>query len=741
MPHHSSPNRDFDDLDRDAADFEAVQPDPGNKMKRRLIQLAGRWYWIALCAILGFLGAFFYLSKAPKQYTAASTLLVIPKGTSALNPIKFQDIDAGGQEGMNTIAERIRRMDLLEKVAARQDVRDLPGLIPPEVDWTPDRLRGKFGIPQREAASTAVPAPAVLAGHMAGWMKVSIRRFTLLIDITVSHPVPEVSSKIADAIAREYLAEIYQTSSSGRTEMTEVLLTEAKAAAAKLEDSNSSHSTYLLSLDLHESLDVKETESNLLKQRYLPKHPKMVAATAEVADLKRRFLEFFDVARSAETDKEFWEKAITGLPDRQTQPELYLTTARHLLSSRVAMLKTEIASADAAYRNIVARLDQMGLGDKVPDETVIISSFARVPGPPSGPNRDKILATGTMGGLAFGLLLALFLGWLDNKFHTVSQLAAETGAGILAAIAQIKPRQLAKAERDYLKRFPEPTEPVDAATGPADWHDFMLFRPGASATSYAEMFRVLRASVSLLGDETRRKVTVFTSALPGEGKSSISANFALAAASQGKKTLLIDFDLRKPSLHQLFGVDRGPLQGGLTECLANLAPLHEVATPVAGQPNLHLVVSGKRAPNPGELLDTTRIKALLVLACRNYDVVVLDTAPLLSVPDTRILAPLAHNVALVVRAEYTRKAAVARALKVLEEDRTPLSGLVFNAYQEKRRLIGENYSYGYYGYYGNSGGNSYGTYGTYGTYGDEDEDDGSSRASKAKRRKRKQSTR
>jgi capsular exopolysaccharide synthesis family protein len=340
-----------------------------------------------------------------------------------------------------------------------------------------------------------------------------------------------------------------------------------------------------------------------------------------------------------------------------------------------------------------------------------------------------------MGGLACGLLLALFLGWLDNKFHTVAQVAAETGAGILAAIAEIKPRQLVKAEQDYLKRFPDTAEPAEPAAGPADWHDFMLFRPGLSSTSYAEMFRVLRASVSLLGDETRRKVTVFTSALPGEGKSSISANFALAAASQGKKTLLIDFDLRKPSLHQLFGVDRSPLQGGLTECLANLAPLHEVATPVAGQPNLHLVVSGKRAPNPGELLDTTRIKALLVLACRNYDVVVLDTAPLLSVPDTRILAPLAHNVALVVRAEYTRKAAVARALKVLEEDRTPLSGLVFNAYQEKRRLIGENYSYGYYG---NSGGNSYGTYGT---YGDEDEDDGSSRASKAKRRKRKQSTR
>jgi capsular exopolysaccharide synthesis family protein len=236
------------------------------------------------------------------------------------------------------------------------------------------------------------------------------------------------------------------------------------------------------------------------------------------------------------------------------------------------------------------------------------------------------------------------------------------------------------------------------------------------------MYRVLRASVSLLGDETARKITLFTSAIPGEGKTSTSANFALAAAAQGRKTLLIDFDLRKPSVHEIFGLERG-LRPGITECLANQCAFEEIIHHESGQEGLHLVLSGTRAPNPGELLDAGRVRNILARACREYDVVVLDTAPLLAVPDTRILAPLAHNVCLVVRADHTPKGAVQRVLDVLHDDGTSICGLVFNGFQETRRRMGDNYSYGYYG--------SYGSYGAYGVYGQEDEP-------KRPRKKRKQ---
>ena len=180
--------------------------------------------------------------------------------------------------------------------------------------------------------------------------------------------------------------------------------------------------------------------------------------------------------------------------------------------------------------------------------------------------------------------------------------------------------------------------------------------------------------------------------------------------------MLIDLDLRKPAIHKIFGLAREQEHGGITECLANLAPFEEVICRGSEQPNLDLILAGKHAANPGELLNTGRLREILAQACRDYEVVVLDTAPFLAVPDTRIIAPLAHNFCLVTMADYAPKGAIRRALEILEEDGIPLSGIIFNSYKERRYLMGENYSYGYYrtSRYGRSYRYSYDSYGSYG---------------------------
>ena len=253
------------------------------------------------------------------------------------------------------------------------------------------------------------------------------------------------------------------------------------------------------------------------------------------------------------------------------------------------------------------------------------------------------------------------------------------------------------------------------------------------------MYRVLRASVSLLGDEGQRKITMFSSALPGEGKTSTSANFALAAAGQRKKTLLIDLDLRKPSVHKAFGLSRTPEAGGITNCLEGEAKLQDVIIKDLPVPNLHIVVSGQRVGQPGELLNRAKLKELLNWATENYDIVVIDSAPLLAVPDTRILATLVDNFCLVVRANYVPKGAVKRTLEVLEEDETKIDGIVFNGFVESRRMMSENYSYGYYrtSQYGRSYQYGYGQYGSYGAYGADDDDDSPESATKRKKRRNK----
>jgi succinoglycan biosynthesis transport protein ExoP len=709
------PDTDYPDDDL-GSDSKAGQN--AEKLRRMALEVLARWHWMVFFAILGSLGAAYYLSKAPKLYRSASTLLIKDQTSSVMRQDQVEEIDLRSAQGLQTVAERIRRFDLLERVASRQDVRELPGLTPPAVDWLPTFVRARMpgGIPE-VTETRAAPAPPALAGMIGGWLQVSIRQGTRLIDISITHNVPEVSKALADAVAREYLAEITNAKTQGRSSSIELLKTESEQARVKLQVARGAMASYGRTLEVHRQLDAKELEVAALLRRYLPKHPKMIAANAELASLKQSFVQEFDAVRNGSGDKAYWETAGKLLPDPEVEAEAFVRTARQQLLSRIGVLESEIQSSTTVFNSMLTRIDETSVNQESDETSAEVSSLARVPGPPSSPNSSLILGIGSAGGFGVGLLFALVAVRMDNRFNTVSQAAGETGMNILAAVADINTSHLKVAERQHLKHYP------DADLAPFEkWDQRLVFRPGASSTSYAEMFRVLRASVSLLGDETQRKITLFSSALPGEGKTSISSNFALAAAGQGRRTLLIDLDLRKPSIHKTFGLAREQEKGGITECLANQAKFEDVIIRETGHENLHVIVGGRRAPNPGELLNTSRLKALFNLAREHYDVIVLDTAPLLAVPDTRMVCPLADNNCLVVRADYVPKGAVARVLTVLEEDGTKLSGLVFNGFKERRRFIGENYSYGYYSTsrYGRAYRYGYSYYGS--SYGSEDEE-------------------
>jgi succinoglycan biosynthesis transport protein ExoP len=701
---------------------ENEMPDAGTsrhagqeKLKQLANNLLGRWHWITLCLILGFLGATYYLAKTPKSYTATASLLIKQQTSSVMARDQVDEIDMRSMEAMNTVAERIRRMDLLERVASRQDVRELPGLMPPTVEWMPEWLRDKLGkkTSESDSARQAPPPPAALGGMLSFWLEVSIRRYTRLLDISIHHPVPEVAKALADALAREYLAEIANARTEGRSNSIDLLEKESKETRTSLQAARGALSIYARTLEVHKILDTKEIEVASLQRRYLPKHPKMVTAGAELKQLQEQFVREFEQARQAASDKIYWDSVGKDLPDHKTQPDDYLRTARQQLLSRIGVLESEIQSLTLVFNSMLTRIKETSVNQESEESSAEVSNLARVPGMPTAPQPTKVLITGSLGGLACGILLALLLIRIDSRFHTVSQVAYETGSTVLAAVADVKLNHLVLAEQQYRKRNPDAKD--DEHT--ENWDKRLVFRPFTSSTSYAEMYRVLRASISLLGDESKRKITLFTSSLPGEGKTLTSINFAIAAAGQGRKTILIDLDLRKPSIHKFFGLEREQQNGGVTECLANIIPFDQVICQNSGQKNLHLILGGTRAPNPGELLETGHLNDILAQACSDYDVVVLDTAPILAVPDTRIVAPLAHNLCLVVRAEHVPKGAVRRALQILDEDGTYVSGIVFNGFVEKRRLMGENYSYGYYktSRYGKAYRYGYGSYGAYGS--------------------------
>lgn len=212
MSRHPSP-RDSGEALTEARNFNedlAVERSPRKPPGCRR-SLFPRWYLLLPCLVLGYLGALYHLSKAPKQYTATATLQIKPKTA--------RDFRSGESElrDLKTMGERIKRPDLMERVASRQDVRDLPGLMPTVIHWQPEWLRRKPGSAQ-DHASPLPPPPGILGDMVSRWTKVSIRPGTWLIDVSVTHPVPDVSPSLADALIREYLAEIHGSLSRERAQ-------------------------------------------------------------------------------------------------------------------------------------------------------------------------------------------------------------------------------------------------------------------------------------------------------------------------------------------------------------------------------------------------------------------------------------------------------------------------------------------------------------------------------------------
>jgi capsular exopolysaccharide synthesis family protein len=707
-PRSRHPQAEYDDPeDPGFSDDGASQQARREKTHQLLLDLLGRWHWIVLGLILGFLAGAYHLSKAPKLYQARTTLLIKQQTASVMNRDRVEEIDLRSIEAMNTVAARITRPELLEKVATRPEVRALEGLMAPPVVWLPDWLV-RWIHPETKTAkpsSIAVPPPPALGGIIGSWTTISIRQGTRLMDILVTHPTPDVARAIADAIAIEYQTELTSARSGSRSSSLQILVEESEAARKRLQTAQNALAIYQRALLTLKELETREAAVAALSRRYLAKHPRMVSANAELANFQQRFLEEFDAARTSSADRDYWDGISAEWSENAGDPTQKLLTARRLLLARGNVLESEITSQTTMFNSILTRIQEADINQQAVESELEISSYARLPGAPISPVARKVLTQFTLGGLAFGVLLALLFIRIDNKIHTVAQLEQVTGLPTLAAIPAIPAKLLAGATREGSKSG-------DSAAC-AGWNSTLLFHSSLSSTTFAEMFRVLRASVSLLGDEKKRRITLFTSALPGEGKTFISCNFALAAASQGKSVLLVDLDLRRPAVHKLFGLQRDDHHSGASEVLAGQAAFNDAIITGTGVENLHLMLAGAKAPNPGELLSTGRLRQFFDDAMGRYDLIVLDSAPLFAVPDTRIIASLCHNLCLVARAEFIPKGAIRRVIAMLDADHNPPSGVVFNCFTEKRRLISQNYSYGSYqtNRYGAAYRYGYGSYG------------------------------
>src|SRR5579862_6825865 len=343
------------------------------------------------------------------------------------------------------------------------------------------------------------------------------------------------------------------------------------------------------------------------------------------------------------------------------------------------LLKRDAETYRALYEGILERLKEASVSAGLKSNNFRIVDSARPPTYPIEPNIPRNLGFALMLGLASGVGLAFLLEGLDNTIRTTEQAQNISGLPSLGMIplGSKSARDGPNSKRLVIASSKEAVELVTQV------------RP---QSQMAESYRALRTSLLLSNLGAPPKVIMVTSALPQEGKTTTSINCAVVLAQKGVRVLLIDADLRRPSIHKTLGM--GP-RSGLSNVLTGSTTLEQAITRTAILPNLFVMPAGTPPPNPAELLASANMRDVLSQLREQYDHIVLDTPPSLSVTDAVVLSPRADAVVLVIRSSQTTKQALRRARDILAQVSAKVVGVLLNAVD----LTSPDYYY-YYEYQG-----------------------------------------
>lgn len=644
--------------------------------------------WIILgCAGAALLAGSVLLVRSPQIYAATTTIEVEEEKKTVVKIDPNTAVGEAHEEVLKTIEQNLESPTVLLRLAKDPALRNDPAFL--------------AGVPE-----TATDGQ--LQRALGAKISVATRRGTHLIDIQAEDENPELAQKLADQVVREFLSLRAESRAEVSQGAHEYLRAEAERLKAALEKSEQNLQAYkeqhravsleekqnivveklkelnakvttarmerlrleadrarlaeatpeqLLALPsvasadevarLKRTISEKETELAALSRRYKSEHPRHVQVTAELAGLRTGMDEAITkaaamVGSAFETAQTTEESLAQALRDQET-------TALELSQMAIPYhaLAREVESHRALYDSLLARLKESEVAQAVAPYAVHVVAPALLPDRPVRPNKRAILALSLCGGLALGLTIAFGAHAVDNTLRTLDHAEQVLGLRALAAVP--------------LRR-----KPAEAAPR-------LLLNSRGSAV--AEAFRACRTAVFLADKDHVPRSILFTSAVPGEGKSFCAVNFAVALAQQGLRTLIIDADLRLPSIgRMLLDFEDAP---GLTEVLAGKCQLAAALHPTEIE-NLSVLPAGKLASNPAELIIRTPLALLLLPALEKFDRIVIDTAPVHAVSETLLLAPHADAVCVVVRAAKTPIPAVTRAVLRLRESGANLVGFLLN---------------------------------------------------------------
>jgi succinoglycan biosynthesis transport protein ExoP len=690
--------------------------------------LRRRWKMVAAPALSLLVLALIYLLAATTLYTATSTVLVDPRRSTAIesNQAAMQMSNFGTDDAtIESETLLIQSIAILQRVVEKLKLTDDPEFIPTPGLLDPIKRLFSSSSSSVAGASPEDAAKARSVEILQRRMKVTRQGTTFLVDINVSSESPRKSAIIANAVAEGYFEEqVRAKNESTRIASTwlngqiDGLKSRVGAAEKAVEDFRSANNLTVsqgvtvndqqitdlnnqliaarvqtaearakfdqaqqlnksggdpggfnaaISSDIVSKLraqyaDIAKNEADL-SSKYGPRHPLVANVHAQLRDTQRlineeiqRILQSarrdYDVARSREASLQQSFDQLQGVSSSSGQAQV-----------RLRELQREAEANRTLYESYLARYKETTAQEslEMPDSHVVTK--ASIPIAPSWPKTWLVLGLALTLGLGMGCVLAFLADYLDQRVKTLEQAEQISGVPALAAVPLIGARELAKLAkrgRNELGRYnPKTAKLLPAALQPP----LMRYALDAPGTFFAEAVRAIRLALQRTMRVQPIKVVLVTSALENEGKTTLAANLAQSIATLGIRTLLIDGDLRNPQLTRSLcpHADTGLLEVAMDRAAPEHAILVDPSTGLSILPSTAV----KQADLITELMFSERIVDILDHLRHCYELIIIDSPPLVPLVDGRALAELADRIILALAWDQTPGEVLSHTINLL----------------------------------------------------------------------------
>ena len=403
---------------------------------------------------------------------------------------------------------------------------------------------------------------------------------------------------------------------------------------------------------------INELRKQLDKELEVLKAGIFASSPEEVKELTQKIIAEEVRNQSLETSIKELEKIVQGYEAR------FMKLPKNAIE--LARLKRNSEALEKLYLMIEQRYQEAIINEQSQPGNVLIIDEARVPQRPSKPNRTLIVIIGLLLGAGLAVGYVFVKNYFDDTVKTPDDIENRK-INVLAWIPNFEGNVSGDSSVQFIvEKFPDSIP--------------------------SEAFRALRTRIqfSRINTESLKSVLI-TSSAPQEGKTTIAVNLAGSFAHSKKKILLIDCDLRKPSVHKLFGRDKNP---GLIDYLVGNSKLEEILYK-SNIPNLSYITSGTIPPNPAEMLDSQEMRNFLKQLREKYDLIIVDSPPIIAVTDSEILTSMVDGTLLVVSSENTEIEMMERSVELIRRENTQFLGTVLNNFSYKSGY-GSYYKYYYY---------------------------------------------